>query len=239
MLSHTKTRTGPCRGYDAFVQLIQKADRPVVLLEGSRDVPLEFQGQMEQLAARLMRTFPHLVARSGNADGSDQAWARGVNSVDPKRLDLVLPVPNYKGKRIETGNQALSLAEAPPYDAQAAKALTREHYVSGSNMGGTAYDGLPAYKKTYLDRDALKVLGWGDYRNKRCKAMAALFYLNPNKKHGGGTDVSWFQSAAAKLTIEYFADRYPGTHEPELKAEESAELLKAALRLFEQLGVRM
>ena len=53
-----------------------------------------------------------------------------------------------------------------------------------------------------------------------------------------GTDVSWFQSAAAKLTIEYFADRYPGTHEPELKAEESAELLKAALRLFEQLGVR-
>ena len=54
-------------------------------------------------------------------------------------------------------------------------------------MGGTAYDGLPAYKKTYLDRDALKVRGWVDYRNQRCKAMAALFYLNPNKKHGGGT----------------------------------------------------
>ena len=76
MLSHAKTRTGPCRGYDAFVELIQKVDRPVVLLEGSRDVPLEIQGRMEQLAARLMRTFPHLVARSGNADGSDQAWAR-------------------------------------------------------------------------------------------------------------------------------------------------------------------
>src|SRR3989338_5427230 len=100
------------RGYDSFVNLIQKAESPVVLLEGSRDVPLEIQGRMERLAVQLMRTFPHLIARSGNADGSDQAWARGVNSVDPKRLHLILPAPNYKAKAIHPDNDALKIGRA-------------------------------------------------------------------------------------------------------------------------------
>ena len=43
------------------------------------------------------------------------------------------------------------------------------------------------HTKTYLDRDALKVLGCGGLSQQAIKAMAALFYLNPNKKHGGGT----------------------------------------------------
>jgi len=175
------------RGYAMFEHLITTARHPVVLLEGSRDVPVDVRKRMESLAARLMQTFPKLVARSGNAEGSDQAWARGVNAVDPKRLQLVLPVPNYKSAAIERENDVMALQEAPPSDYRAARSLTREHYAYGTRHGADVYDRLPPFKQTYLDRDALKVLGTSDYSGRRMKATAALFYINPTRKRGGGT----------------------------------------------------
>ena len=175
------------RGYTEFDRLISAAKRPVVLLEGSRNAPAEILSKMEQLAAHLMRTFPSLIARTGNAEGSDQAWARGVNRIDPKRLQLVLPVPHYKAESIAAANEVAVLQEVPPEDYGAAKALTREHYEYGSSRGPAAYDPLSPFKKTYLDRDALKVLGHTNYSGKRQKATTALFYLDPNKRSGGGT----------------------------------------------------
>ncbi len=175
------------QGYAEFARLIREARHPVVLLEGSRDVPTEIQRRMEQLATHLARTFPTLVARSGNASGSDQAWARGVNAVAPIRLQLVLPIPNYKSDAIETGNQVMALQEAPKQDYHTAKNLTRENYVYGARRGAEVYDRLPPFKQTYLDRDALKVLGTSDYFGRRRKATAALFYVNPSKSNGGGT----------------------------------------------------
>ena len=118
-----------------FEDIVATARHPVVLLEGSRDVPLDVQRRMEALADRLMRTFPKVIARSGNAEGSDQAWARGVNAVDPKRLQLVLPVPNYRSAAIETGNDVMALQDAPPQDYQTARSLTREHYAYGARHG--------------------------------------------------------------------------------------------------------
>ena len=175
------------RGYTEFDRLISAAKQPIVLLEGSRNAPAEILSKMEQLAAHLMRTFPSLIARTGNAEGSDQAWARGVNRIDPKRLQLVLPVPHYKESSIAAANEVAVLQEVPPEDYGAAKTLTREHYEYGSSKGPAAYDPLPPFKKTYLDRDALKVLGHTNYLGKRQKATTALFYLDPNKRNGGGT----------------------------------------------------
>ena len=175
------------RGHAEFVRIISVAKQPVVLLEGSRNAPATIQARMEQLAAHLMRTFPSLIARTGNAEGSDQAWARGVNRIDPKRLQLVLPVPHYKAESIAAANEVAVLQEVPPEDYGPAKALTREHYEYGSSKGPAAYDPLPPFKKTYLDRDALKVLGHTNYSGRRQKATTALFYLDPNKSNGGGT----------------------------------------------------
>lgn len=174
-------------GYAAFAGLVQKAKYPVVLLEGSRDVSLEIERAMERLAAKLLRTFPGLIARSGNAAGSDQAWARGVNAVDPSRLQLVLPVPDYKGGSIAPGNETMTLRDAPAEDYYTARELTRRHYAYGTRTGPDVYDGLPPFKQNYLDRDALKVLGYSDYSGRRRKATAALFHLNPAKPSGGGT----------------------------------------------------
>jgi hypothetical protein len=142
---------------------------------------------MEALAAHLLRAFPDMIARSGNAEGSDQAWSRGVNSVDPSRLQLVLPVPGYRRDSHHAANDVLALQDAPAAERFAARELTREHYVSGHRTGAAAFDRLADYRKHYLDRDALKVLGPSDYRGRRQQATAALFHLDPAKKDGGGT----------------------------------------------------
>lgn len=174
-------------GFAEFERIILAAQKPIVLLEGSRDVSLEIQQRMEQLASAWMRRFPDLIARSGNAEGSDQAWARGVNAVDPRRLQLILPVPNYRADAIQATNESVALREVAPHDFYSAKALTREHYAYGSRTGPVVYDALPDFKRRYLDRDALKVLGCTDYSGKRMKATAALFHINPAKRNGGGT----------------------------------------------------
>lgn len=173
--------------FDDFARAVSGAPSPVVLLEGSRDVPAAVQNVMERLATHLLRRFPTMIARSGNAEGSDQAWARGVNAVAPNRLNLVLPVRNYKRVAIAPGNDVLPLDDAPPPATEAALRLTRDHYAFGSRQGARAFDPLPAYKKNYLIRDALKVLGAGGPPAPRAKATAALFYLNPAKAGGGGT----------------------------------------------------
>lgn len=176
-----------CRGFARFQEIISAAKSPVMLLEGSRNVPVEVALKMQSLAAHLMKTFPALIARSGNAEGSDHAWARGVNQVAPERLQLVLPVPNYRAKSIEPDNETLALGEAAPSDYGAAQTLCREHYQYGARKGAEAFDSMPSFKKNYLERDALKVLGYVDYSGKRRKTAAALFYLNPEKANGGGT----------------------------------------------------
>jgi hypothetical protein len=175
------------RGFARFHEILSTAKSPVVLLEGSRNVPDAVALVMERLAAHLMKMFPTLIARSGNAEGSDTAWACGVNRVAPERLQLILPVPNYRAKSIEPDNETLALGAARPDEYGAAHALCREHYQYRSMKGGEAFDPLPSFKKNYLERDALKVLGHTDYKGKRRKATAALFYLDPQKPNGGGT----------------------------------------------------
>lgn len=176
-----------CHGFPMFQEIISTANSPVVLLEGSRNVPVAVAVKMEQLAAHLMNQFPALTARSGNAEGSDEAWARGVNRIAPDRLQLVLPVPNYRARSIAPDNETVALREVAPGDYGAARTLCREHYEYGSRRGAEAFDSMPPFKKNYLERDALKVLGYASYSGKRPKATAALFYLDPAKKNGGGT----------------------------------------------------
>jgi hypothetical protein len=175
------------RGFARFQQIISAATSPIVLLEGSRNVPDAVAQKMQSLAAHLMKKFPTLIARSGNAQGSDTAWARGVNQVAPERLQLILPVPNYRAKSIAPENETLALPEAASEDYGAAWALCRDQYQYGSRKGAEAFDPLPSFKKNYLERDALKVLGYTDYKGKRRKATAALFYIDPERRNGGGT----------------------------------------------------
>jgi hypothetical protein len=88
------------KSYDAFNALMDKELRPVVLLEGTREVPSEDVVKLMALARRLAIAYPHAIFRSGNATGSDEAFAEGIRSVDPARLELVLPVSGHRKKQV-------------------------------------------------------------------------------------------------------------------------------------------
>ena len=53
-----------CQGFARFQEIISTAKSPVVLLEGSRNVPVAVAVKMESLAAHLIKQFPSLIARN-------------------------------------------------------------------------------------------------------------------------------------------------------------------------------
>jgi len=60
---------------------------------------------MEEIGAEIVRRGHILV--SGNADGADQAWARGGNSVDPSKVRLYLPWNGYNWEAIHEENDVI------------------------------------------------------------------------------------------------------------------------------------
>ena len=85
--------------YAAFTNLLSGASSPIVLLEGTRELPAPQAPFLTSLAAHLARTFPHARFRTGNAKGSDEAFAAGVASVDATRLEFVLPYAGHRSKQ--------------------------------------------------------------------------------------------------------------------------------------------
>ena len=84
---------------------------PVVLLEGTRSVPEKDQALLTELGSFLAREFPNAVFRSGNADGSDTLFARGVESVDPARMQVVTPMAGHRRQNIHPLSYTVPLAK--------------------------------------------------------------------------------------------------------------------------------
>ena len=79
---------------DQFRKLPESTVQPVVLLEGRRKVSKSNYKLAKRFGPVLAARFPRAVFRSGNADGSDQAFSEGVAAVDPSRLQLLHPSPH-------------------------------------------------------------------------------------------------------------------------------------------------
>jgi hypothetical protein len=77
------------RSFARFHQIISTAKSPVVLLEGSRNVPDAIAQRMQSLAAHLMTKFPTLIARSGNAEGSNGLGCTGSGFTRAPREPVV------------------------------------------------------------------------------------------------------------------------------------------------------
>jgi hypothetical protein len=69
---------------------------------GSREAPRVVLKWMEETGAKLVRAGYTVV--SGNAPGSDQAWARGGNSMDPERVELCLPWESFESSAVHGRN---------------------------------------------------------------------------------------------------------------------------------------
>ena len=168
-------------------QLIDAADTPTVLLEGTRSLPGVNREQLVRLAQLLAKRYPAARFRTGNASGADEAFAEGVAAVDPSRLEYVLPNAGMrKGSRVP-GAYAMSLGDVPEIHDVARRtnqATPRNERLVDQYLDDGGRSRLSA-KAAYLLRDTVKVIGSAELALP--PATAGVFYANPAGPMKGGT----------------------------------------------------
>jgi hypothetical protein len=158
----------------------------VCLLEGKRKVLEEDQPLLQTLGKLLAASSKYIVFRSGNAKGADELFTVGVKSIDPNRLEIILPYTNHRkptaGDTYSLSLDELNIASEPEiiYQTNAASVKNKkliDRYVSGIR------DKL-SIKAAYLLRDTVKVLGDG---KEFSPAGFAFFYTASEDPFSGGT----------------------------------------------------
>jgi len=165
--------------------LIASSSEPVILLEGRRSMPEEYYGKARKLAAFLTSRYPQCYFRSGNAEGSDEAFSKGVADVDPERLQIVAPYASHRKKaRIDQAvyesPERLSWVEEESIAEKTMLASPKNKGLIKQRAGA----GRTAAKAAYLIRDTMKVTGFSD---EFPKTTVALFYIDPKDPMSGGT----------------------------------------------------
>ncbi len=168
-----------------FSDIIRADSQPVVLLEGMRALPDSDREKLVTVGRFLAEKFPSARFRTGNAAGTDEAFAEGVAFVDATRLEYVLPYPGHRKKQMVQGARVLPLQEVAEEEERLV-ALTLEASPSHSSMleKRNVVPKLRA-KAKYILRDTLKVTGLPDQGFGR--ATIGLFYANPDDPLTGGT----------------------------------------------------
>jgi hypothetical protein len=171
--------------YAEFKSMVAQAPDGVVLLEGRRAIPDDHARKAESLARHLATEFPALRFRSGNAEGADAAFSRGIAAIDPRRLQVVAPYPSHR--------KSLRYSEAT-YDSPDSLSRIHEEEIASKTAGASpkikglinkrGQKGAVAAKALYLLRDTMKVTGHSETFP---KPICALFYVNREDPMEGGT----------------------------------------------------
>ena len=132
---------------------------------GSRDIPDNVRELMVTVGTNLVGDGHWLT--SGNADGSDAAWAEGGNSVDPTKVIIYLPWATYNSDYLVEGNRVLKAPKPEWFDKAAQFHPNWHNLKQGARR--------------------LMARNYGIVH----KADAVLAYLNHNKQGGGGTGHGW------------------------------------------------
>ena len=169
-------------------KLTESTENPVILLEGRRKVKSDDKAKLTAFAYNLAVAFPNVTFRTGNADGSDTLFAKGVAEVDPSRIQYVVPYPGMKKKNRFEGAEVLSLDQIDKVEEEKVEYLTSRQSEKTASMIDYAKKnptGMMAAKSKYLLRDTLKVTGsaTGNYS----PPVAAFFYIDTDDKYAGGT----------------------------------------------------
>lgn len=128
---------------------------------GSRETIPNIISVMERIGAYLV-TNGYTIS-TGNAKGADQAFARGGNSINPKKVELHLPWSTYEQEAIVPGN--IIINSCPP-----------EYY----ELAKKYHPNWPALKRggqAMMARNIGIVTG----------CVQVICYLNHLKPGGGGT----------------------------------------------------
>ena len=118
--------------FTEFHLIVGASARPVILVEGTRDLPDADANTLAAFSAWLAGSYPNAVFRTGNAEGSDSAFARGVARVDPSRLEYILPYGGHRKKAIAPDALCFPLNVVPrifPSVWPSSEPLARSHPV--------------------------------------------------------------------------------------------------------------
>ncbi|MCH8567700.1 MAG: hypothetical protein LAT67_05525 [Balneolales bacterium] len=171
-----------------FKALIADKYLPVVLLEGRRKVKEEDASSLTNFAEKLVNEFSSIMFRTGNADGSDTLFAKGVGAVDASRIQYVVPYENMKKANRVDGASVLSYDRVNDSEGENIQQLTAQQGKKMAQMVDYARrvpKGRIAAKAQYLLRDTLKVTGSDSAGFE--KPVVAFFYIDPADKYAGGT----------------------------------------------------
>lgn len=170
--------------YENFKSVVAGASQPVILLAGSRQVPENLQEKLVMLAAFLANEFPQAIFRSGNADGSDALFARGVNAVAPSRLQLVTPTAGHRKAHRNPLNYAIPLNSVSAVHEE----ILAYHTNAATPENARVIDKrneIPQLqsKARYLLRDTLMVMG--DPAQKLAPTTVGIFFTGTDPLAGG------------------------------------------------------
>lgn len=168
-----------------FTTIVAASDEGVVLLEGRRSIPAKDAPRATAFARELALRFPDLRFRSGNAQGSDEAFSEGIVAIAPWRLQVVTPYAGHRKRNrypdvVYDSPESLSVMHDDEVAVKTAKA-------SPQNSGlirKRDKNGLLGAKAAYLIRDTMKVTGHSEMFP---KPVCALFYVDLNDPMAGGT----------------------------------------------------
>jgi hypothetical protein len=168
-----------------FTAIVENSSDPVVLLEGRRSIAADDAARATMLARELALRFPRLRFRSGNAEGSDEAFSEGIAQVAPWRLQVVAPYANHrKNKRyvdaIYDSPESLSIM----HDGEVAYKTSQASPHNAALIQKRGKGGALGAKAAYLIRDTMKVTGHSELFP---KPVCALFYVDQHDPHAGGT----------------------------------------------------
>ncbi len=172
--------------FETFHAVVSQHPRPVILIEGTRDVPEQDYPKLVAFACGLAKRYPHAVFRTGNAKGADAAFAEGVGSVDRSRLEYVVPYEGHRRKQMAEGSRSVALNQVTP--------LLEKQVLDQTEAASPEYGSLLAKrdrvprlkaKADYLLRDTLKVSGAEELELH--KASFGIFYVNADDPMKGGT----------------------------------------------------
>jgi hypothetical protein len=168
-----------------FTAIIEAAPGAVVLLEGRRAIPDHEAALATHTASMLVKQFPALRFRSGNAEGADQAFSEGIAQVAPWRLQIVAPYAGHRksarySQAVYDSPESLSSVQEDVVAYKTAMASPKNKGL----IGKRDKKGALAAKATYLIRDTMKVTGHSELFP---KPACALFYVDLNNPFAGGT----------------------------------------------------
>jgi hypothetical protein len=159
-------------------------DDAIVLLEGKREVLELDKEKLKALGLLLALKTKKMIFRSGNAEGADQYFSDGVTSINPKRLQVIVP---YSGHRQKTNKASdtisldqINISSEPEVLYQSKNNKKTNNLIDKYALGEKNRFTI---KAAYIIRDTIKAIGTAEIK----PATFGIFYDDLENPKKGGT----------------------------------------------------